>query len=136
MVDPEVLETREESDEIQDLPGSAFGFHESEESNGWRQVPKPLLDVRHEAGYLQVVYSELLEVCERGKVVQIVSVKSITSKLSATTQADPESLDERKQPKAVRLLEWRRPPELLDQYITGEGVVKMMDGGDIPRMAG
>ena len=95
------MEIREESDEIQDLPWSAFRIHEREGSKGWCQVPKPLLNVRHEAGYLQIVYSELLEVCECGKVMQIVSVKSITSKLSAMIQADPESLDEWKQPKVV-----------------------------------
>ena len=63
-------------------------------------MPKTLLDVRHEAGYLQIVYSELLEVPECGKVMQIVSVKLIRSKL-VTIGADSESLDEGKQPKVM-----------------------------------
>ena len=65
----EVLEIQEESDEIQDLLGRTFRVLESKESKGWCIVPKTLLDVWHEAGYLEIIYSKLLEICECGKVV-------------------------------------------------------------------
>ena len=100
-IELEDLEVREESDEIQDLAGRAFRFLESKKSKGGRKVSKTLFSVRHEAGCLKIVYSELLEVRECGKVMEIVSGKSFSSELAMRGHADAESLDEWKQPKVV-----------------------------------
>jgi len=48
----EVLEVREEPDEMQDLVGRASGIPESEESKGLCKVSKVPLNVLHEVGYL------------------------------------------------------------------------------------
>ena len=58
-----------------------------------------------------------------------------------TFQADPKSLDQRKEAKFVRFFEWPGPKVLLALavvvHVVGcKGVVKMGDGGDIPRVAG
>ena len=98
----EVLKIWEESDEIQYLPGRACGFLECKESKGRRKVSETLLDVRHEAGYLEMVYSELLEVRECAKVTQGASAKPVGSKHGTfVLQANTESLDERKKPEVV-----------------------------------
>jgi len=96
----EVLEIREESDEIQDLPRGASWFPESEESKSRREVSKVPLDVRHEAGYLEVVYSEVPEVFECGKVTQGEHVKTFGGE-GMKECADTESLDEREQTEVV-----------------------------------
>jgi len=49
IVELEVLEVREESDEIQDLSARACGLSEGEESKGWREVSEALLNVWHES---------------------------------------------------------------------------------------
>jgi hypothetical protein len=92
----EVLEIWEESDEIQDLPAGTPGLSESKESKSWREVSEALLNVRHEAGYLKIIYPKLLEVRECGEVTQRALAKAFTSKLASGGQADAESLDERK----------------------------------------
>ena len=135
------MKIREEPNKIQDLPGRASRFLESKESKGRCKVSETLPKARHEAGYLEVVYSELLEVCECGKAMEVISAKPFGSKLAIKAQTDTESLDEWKQPEVVRLLERCRPPAPLVpvvgcQIIGDEGVVKMGEGGDIPRIAG
>ena len=98
----EVLEVWEESDEIQYLPGRACGFPECKESKSRCKVTETLLDVRHEAGYLETVYSELLEIRECGKVMQGASTKPVGSKHGTLIrQTNTESLDERKKPEVV-----------------------------------
>jgi len=99
----EVLEVREEADEIQDLSTGAGWLSEGEESKRWREVPKALLDGWHETWYLEVVYSKFLEVCKCGKVTQRGSDEPIRSEpgMITTLQADPEPFDERKQAKLV-----------------------------------
>ena len=53
----EVLEVWEKPDEIQDLSTRAPGLIESKKSKHWREVSKALLDGRHEAGHVEIVYS-------------------------------------------------------------------------------
>ena len=76
----EVLEVREKADEIQDFSTRTFGLFEREESKSGRKVSKVPLNVGHEAGYLKVIYSEFLEVCECGKVTQGTSVELVRTK--------------------------------------------------------
>ena len=64
----EILEVREEANKIQDLSTRTNGLFEGEESKGWREVPEALSDGWHKTGYFEKVYSEVLEVRERGKV--------------------------------------------------------------------
>jgi hypothetical protein len=91
----EVLEIREEPNEIQNLPARAAGTSESKESKSWCEVSKVPLNVWHKAGYLEIVYSKFLEVCECGKVMQGASIKPLGSDLSrAMRGADTEPLDE------------------------------------------
>ena len=94
------MEVWEEPDEIQDLAGSAYGSHGSEELKSRREVSKVLLSVWHEARYYEVVYSKLLEVCKRRKVTQGLSVKLLGSEGIAEC-AGTESPDERKQAEVV-----------------------------------
>jgi len=65
----EVLEVREEADEIQDLSARPTWLPKGEESKCWREVTEAPSDVWPKAGYLKIVYSELLEVRESGKVI-------------------------------------------------------------------
>ena len=95
------MEVREEPNEIQDLSPRAFGILESKQSKGRCEVPKVLLDVGHKDAYVEIVYPKLLEVRECGKVTQGASAKPFEGELVAAVQADPESLDEWKQPKVV-----------------------------------
>ena len=88
------MEIREEPNEIQDLPGRASGFLESEESKGRCKVSETFPKVRHEAGYLEVVYPELLEVRECGKAMEVISAKAFGSEFTAEGQTDAESPDE------------------------------------------
>ena len=96
----EVLEVWEEPDEIDDLAGRAYGFPESEESEGRCEVSKVPLNVWHEAGHLELVYPKLLEVCEGGKVTQGPPVELFGSE-GTIECADTESLDKRKQVEIV-----------------------------------
>jgi hypothetical protein len=68
VADFEVLEIREEPDEIQDLPTRTSRSLESKESKSRREVSEVLLNVLHEAGYLEIIYPKLLEVRKRRKV--------------------------------------------------------------------
>jgi hypothetical protein len=97
-VELEVLEVREESNEVQDLSTRALRFFEGKESKCRREVSEVPLDAWHKAGYLEIVYSKLLEVRERRKVRQGTPVKLFGSELADTVipQADSESFDERK----------------------------------------
>ena len=79
----EILEVWEETDEVQDLSARPAWLPEGKESKCWREVTKALLDVRHKAGYLEVVYPEFLEVRECGKVTQCTSVEVVGSKRGA-----------------------------------------------------
>ena len=63
-------------------------------------MSKVSLDVRHEGGYLELVYSKLLEVCKRGKVMQGASFELFGSE-GINACADMESLDERKQTEVI-----------------------------------
>ena len=68
-------------------------------------MSETLLNDWHEAGYLEIIYPKLLEVRERGKVMQVASAKLSGSELgTGITQialADPESFDEWKQTEVV-----------------------------------
>ena len=99
----EILEVREESDEIQDLPARANGLFEGEESKGWREVPEALSDGWHKAGYFEKIYSEVLEVRKRGKVAHCTLAEPCRSKPRMTSDpyADPKSFDEWDQAKLV-----------------------------------
>ena len=57
-------------------------------------MSETLPKLRHEAGYLEIVYSELLEVRECGKVMQVVSAKLFRSELVSKVHTDAELLDE------------------------------------------
>jgi hypothetical protein len=61
VVELEVLEVREESNEVQDLSTRALRFFEGKESKCRREVSEVPLDAWHKAGYLEIVYSKLLE---------------------------------------------------------------------------
>ena len=100
---PEILELREESDEIQDLSTRANGLFEGEESKSWREVLEALSDGWHESGYFEKVYSEVLEVRECGKVTQCALAKPRGRNPGITNDphADPESFDEWEQTKLV-----------------------------------
>jgi len=100
IADPEILEVWKEPDEIQDLPRRAHGFLESEESKGRRKLSKIPLNVWDEAGYLELVYSKLLEVRKCGKVTQSGCAKHFWSEVTIV-QADPELFDEWKQTEVV-----------------------------------
>ena len=94
------MEFREEPDEIQDLPGRAYGFPENEGSKSWCEMSKILLDVWHEVGYSELAYSKFLEVCKCGKVMQGGSVKLFGSE-GITECVEMELLDERKQTEVI-----------------------------------
>ena len=97
------MKVREESDEIQDLSARALGFVEGKESERWREVSEALLNVWHKAVYLEIVYSEFLEIRECGEVRQGAPVELFGSELIQTgnPQTDPELLDEWKQTELV-----------------------------------
>ena len=97
----EVLEVREETDEIQDLSGRALGLLEGKEPERWREMAKASSNVWHELGYLDIIYSEFLEVCECGKVAHRMPAKPSGGEFIVFPQADPKSLDEWKQAKLV-----------------------------------
>ena len=63
----EVLETREEPDEVQDLAAGAFREPEGKESKGWCEVSEAPLDVQREARHLEVIYPKLLEIVSAEK---------------------------------------------------------------------
>jgi hypothetical protein len=114
-------------------------FLESKEPKCQCEVSKALLNVLHKAGYLEVIYSEFLEVHECGEVTQGGTVKLFRSELGReiTVEVDTESLDERKQTKLIQILEWCRPqifPVLLGKgmVVSCEGVVKMGYGSGVP----
>jgi hypothetical protein len=140
VVEFEVLEVREESNEIQDLSARTLRFLEGKESKCWREVSEALLDVRHKAGYLEMVYSKLLEVRERGKVRQGAPLELFGSELAKVVIADSESFGEWKQTKLVGVLERSRPEALFtalvaETMVVGcEGVMKMGGGSDVPRV--
>jgi hypothetical protein len=144
VVEFKVLEVREESDEIQDLPARAPGLFEGKESECGREVSKALLNIRHKAGYLEMVYSELLEVCERGEVRQGAPIELFGGELvgTGTPQTNSELFDEWKQTKLVRFSEWSRPEALLTTLVAfvmivgREGMMKMGDGGNVPCQEG
>ena len=73
----EILEVWEETDEMQDLSARASWLREGEEPKCGREVAETLLNVWHKAGYLEIVYSELLEVRECRKVTECTSVELI-----------------------------------------------------------
>ena len=79
VVELEVLEVREETDEIQDLSARALGLFEGKEPERWREMPKAPSNVWHESVYFEIVYSEILEVRECGKVTQRMPVEPFGS---------------------------------------------------------
>ena len=102
-MEPEVLEIREEPDEVQYLSARALRLFEGKESECWREVSEALLNIWHKAGYLEIVYSEFLEACECGEVRQGAPVELFRSELvkTGTLQTDPELFDEWEQTKPV-----------------------------------
>lgn len=134
----EVLEIREEADEIQDLPTRPIGTPEGEESKIRSQVSEVLVDVRHEVRHLEVVDPKLPEVCERGKVAEIACDKPYGGELDRAIkgQEDAEPLDEGEQPQFVRSLKRARPlmlPPVVTFSVVGRGsVVKMGYRSDVP----
>jgi len=99
----EILEVREESDEIQDLSARANRLFEGKEPKIWREVPEALLYGWHKAGYLKKVYSKVLEVRKRGEVTQCMLVEPCRTKpwITDNPHAHTESFDEREQTKLV-----------------------------------
>ena len=71
-------------------------------------MSKVLSNVRHEAGYYELVYSKLLEVRECRKVTQGRSIKPFRSE-GMVGRAVTEPLDERKQTEVVCVLERPSP---------------------------
>ena len=141
VTDLEVLEIWEEPDEIDDLPARTFGPLESKELESRREISKVPLDIWYEAGYLEMIYSKLLEICECGKVTQGGSSEPRRSEHDGVVRshADTQSLDEWGKTKTVRLLERYRPqiPHILPAswpFVGREGVVKMGDGCGVPRV--
>ena len=102
VVELEVLEVREETNEIQDLLARALGLFEGKEPERRREMSKAPSNVWHESEYLEMIYSKILEVRECGKVTQRMPVEPSGSEfIIISPQTDPESLDEWKQTKLV-----------------------------------
>ena len=100
----EMLEVREESDEVQDLSARTPGLSEGKESKGRREVSEALSNVWHETGHLEIVYPKFLEVRECGKVAEGASAEPFWSdSVPAIPQVltNPEAFDEWKQAKLV-----------------------------------
>jgi len=57
-----------QSNEEYDLSTSPFGFHEAERAEGWQEVTKVSPDPRYEAWDVEEVYSEFLDIGQRGEV--------------------------------------------------------------------
>ena len=134
----EVLEVWEESNEIQDLTARSLGFMENKESKRRPKVSEALLNVSDKSGKLQVIYSEFLEVRERGKVMDGAAVDGERG-IDVRVQTHARSLDEWKQTKIVRFPEWPMPQVFLVLPGKGffgycEGVVGVGYGGDVPRI--
>jgi len=72
------------SDEIQYLSARADGRFEGKEPKRWREVPKALSNNWHEAGYLEEVYSEFLEILERREVMQCTPAELFGSELGTS----------------------------------------------------
>ena len=138
IVNLEVLQIWEESNEIQDLPTRAGGRFKSEEPKRWREVSKALLNGWHEVGYSEEVYSEFLEIRKCREMTQCSPTELFGSKLDSTgvIQADPELFNERKKAEIVRLLEWPRPqvPPVPTgtTFVGSKAVVKVGDGSSVP----
>jgi len=94
-------------------------------------------DFRHELGYLEMIYSEFLKVREGGKATHGTPAEPSRSEFVMIPQADPKSLDKRKQTKIVRSVEWHRPFVFLVALIVVgcEGVMKVRDGSIVPQVA-
>ena len=65
-------------------------------------MSKELLNIRHESGHFKVIYPELLEVGERREIThgapsELIGAEGVT----IMVQADPKSLDQRKEAKFV-----------------------------------
>ena len=95
----EILEIREESNEVQDLSGGAVWLLEGKESESWGEVSEALANAGHKFRYLKVIYPEFLEVCESGKVTQGASTETFGGERIDACQADSKPFDERKQTK-------------------------------------
>ena len=110
-VELEVLEVREESDEVQYLSGRAIWFFEGKEFERRREVPEALFNDWHKSGHFEVVYPKFLQIRKCGKVVQGTLAEPLGSEPSRirNPHADPESFDEWKQTKLVFFLEWPWP---------------------------
>ena len=107
------MEVREEPDGIQDLSARAVGFLKGKETKSGRQVSEALANIGHEAGYLKVIYPEFFEVGERREAMHGTSCELFRVEFVITFQADPKSLDQRKEAKFVRFFEWPEPKVLL-----------------------
>jgi hypothetical protein len=66
--------------EAQNLFASSFGCRQCKELKSRGEVSKVLVDVWHEGGQFEGIYSELLEVRECGKIPQGISAKPFRGK--------------------------------------------------------
>jgi hypothetical protein len=90
----EVLKVRKESNEVHDLSGRADWLSEGKEPECRWEVSKVSLKIRHKVAQYKVIYSKFLEVLEREKVTQVVSIQSLGSEtVFPKHHADPESFD-------------------------------------------
>jgi len=100
----EILEVREESDEVQDLSARAPGISEGEESKGRREASEAPSNPRHETGHLEIIYSKFPEVCECGKAVEGAPAEppgSDSYRIPILPLTNPEAFDKWKQAKLV-----------------------------------
>ena len=97
----EVLEVWEQTDEIQDLSGRALGLFRGEEPERWRETAEEPFNFRYEFGYLEIIYSEFLEAREGGKATHGTHAEPSGGEFIVIPQADPKSLDKRKQTEIV-----------------------------------
>ena len=102
----EILEVREESNEVQDLSARAPGISEGEELKGRREASEAPSNPRHETGHLEIIYSKFPEVRECGKAVEGAPAEPSGSEprpylTQISSLTNPEAFYERKQAKSV-----------------------------------
>ena len=97
----EVLKILEEPNKVQDLPTGGSDPTESEGFNRWCETFKALLDIWHKTGYLQSLYLELPEVCERREVTEVTHTEPLESESFEALVQDTQPPDKREQTKVV-----------------------------------
>ena len=58
----EVLQVLKQPNEVYDLPTGSLGFGQGKISDGRQEVSKVQMNLWHEAGYIQVLYLEFLDI--------------------------------------------------------------------------